>query len=216
MKDLDSARRLAQSLVRVGSGAGLKMRAVLTRMEEPLGRTIGNALETREAIEILRGEGPPEPGELGVAPPAFLNGLAEAVGELRRYLLDRLRAGETERCEALMQQMDDIYGLLITVDYPDALTGGLRRTTDVTRGIVEKTRGDLTLALRQDALEAKLARLEGCLQGDLNGRDSVPALEPSRQTAAGTESDRGASATRFEPALEPPRAARAGKDQFQA
>jgi translin len=132
-------------------------------------------VEATATLRLVRGEPLPEPGELGIAPPAFLNGLAEAVGELRRYALDRLRAGQTERCEALMQRMDEIYSLLITIDYPDALTGGLRRTTDVTRGIVEKTRGDLTLALRQDALEAKLARLEGHLQRDLNGRDAAPA-----------------------------------------
>jgi translin len=102
----------------------------------------------------------PSPVELGIAPPAFLNGLAESVGELRRFVLDRLRHGETERCEAILRAMDDIYSLLITLDYPDALTAGLRRSTDVARSIIEKTRGDLTFALRQDGLERKLAILE--------------------------------------------------------
>jgi len=90
-------------------------------------------------------------------------GLAEAVGELRRYLLDMLRRGEVEGCEQLLMAMDDIYSLLVTLDYPDALTGGLRRTTDSVRGIIEKTRGALTTALRQDelrgAIEAALQRL---------------------------------------------------------
>jgi translin len=89
-----------------------------------------------------------------------VNGLAEAAGELRRYLLDMLRRGEIEGCERLLAAMDDIYALLVTLDYPDALTGGLRRTTDSTRGILEKTRGDLTVALRQEALVAALRSAE--------------------------------------------------------
>ena len=113
---------------------------------------------------LVRGETLPDPGQLGIAPAAFLNGLAEAVGELRRYVLDRLRRGETGPCESLLRNMDDIYNLLVSLDYPDALTGGLRRTTDATRAILERTRGDLTFALRQDGLEAKLARLEQQLE----------------------------------------------------
>ena len=105
----------------------------------------------------------PPPAQLGVAAAPFLNGLAEAVGELRRYVLDRLRRGEVERCEPLLQTMDDIYSLLVTIDYPDALTGGLRRTTDAARAILERTRGDLTFALRQRELEAALQRFEGKL-----------------------------------------------------
>jgi len=102
----------------------------------------------------------PDPVTLGIAPAAFLNGLGEAVGELRRYVLDLLRRGEADACERLLAAMDDIYSLLVTLDYPDALTGGLRRTTDNTRGILEKTRGDLTLALRQEALVAALEAVE--------------------------------------------------------
>ena len=102
----------------------------------------------------------PEPSSLGIAPAAYLNGLGEAVGEARRYVLDLLRRGETDGCEWLLSAMDDIYGLLVTLDYPDALTGGLRRTTDNTRGILEKTRGDLTLALRQQALVSALQSVE--------------------------------------------------------
>lgn len=117
-------------------------------------------VEATATLHLVQGQPLPEPSRIGVDPPVFLNGLGEAVGELRRYILDRLRAGEMDRCEALLQIMDDIYSLLITLDYPDALTGGLRRTTDVARGVIEKTRGDLTFALRQDSLEKKLARLE--------------------------------------------------------
>jgi translin len=113
---------------------------------------------------LVKGAALPDPQVLGIAPAPFLNGLAEAVGELRRYLLDLLRRGEIEGCEQLLGWMDDIYSLLVTLDYPDALTGGLRRTTDSTRGILEKTRGDLTLALRQEALVEALRSAEGSLQ----------------------------------------------------
>jgi translin len=102
----------------------------------------------------------PEPEELGVGYAAYLNGLAEAVGEMRRHILDIIRRGETARCEELLEAMDDIYGVLVTMDFPDAMTGGLRRTTDSTRGILERTRGDLTVAARQWELEGKLAILE--------------------------------------------------------
>lgn len=115
-------------------------------------------------LALVRREALPDPAGLGVAPGPFLNGLAEAVGELRRYLLDLLRRGEVDGCELLLGAMDDIYSLLVTLDYPDALTGGLRRTTDNTRGIVEKTRGDLTLALRQEALVAALRVAEGSIE----------------------------------------------------
>jgi translin len=94
---------------------------------------------------------------------AYLNGLGEAVGELRRYLLDSLRDGDVARCERYLRAMDDIYDVLVTVDYPDAMTGGLRRTTDVTRGILERTRGDLTMAARQSDLERRLAAFESRL-----------------------------------------------------
>jgi translin len=105
--------------------------------------------EARTTLALLSGGAIPEPEALGVEYPAYLNGIAEAVGELRRMLLDRLRNGRYEGCEELLQAMDDIYSVLVTIDYPDAMTGGLRRTTDQTRGILEKTRGDLTMAMVQ-------------------------------------------------------------------
>ncbi len=103
--------------------------------------------------------------DLDVALPAYLNGLAEAVGELRRHLLDFLRAGEVERCEECLGVMDEVFGILVTFDYPDAMTGGLRRTTDSVRGILERTRGDLSLAVRQRDLEKRLAEFERKLDG---------------------------------------------------
>jgi translin len=111
--------------------------------------------EARTTLALLSGGKIPSPEELGVEYPAYLNGIAEAVGEMRRMILDRLRRGEFEGCEELLRAMDDIYSVLITIDFPDAMTGGLRRTTDQTRGILERTRGDLTMAiLQRDAVTA--------------------------------------------------------------
>jgi translin len=120
-------------------------------------------VEATATLRAVQGQPLPTPRELGVAAAPFLNGLGETVGELRRYVLDRLRRDDAEGCEALLQVMDDIYSLLVTVDYPDALTGGLRRTTDNVRGILERTRGDLTFALRQRELQAALRQLEARL-----------------------------------------------------
>jgi translin len=102
----------------------------------------------------------PKPKDLGIDLPPYLNGLGESVGELRRYILDALRRDDLSRCEELLGIMDEIYSLLVTVDYPDALTRGLRRTTDMVRGILERTRGDLTMSFRQRELESKLTALE--------------------------------------------------------
>lgn len=112
--------------------------------------------EARGTVAVLAGEPLPGPDDVGVDDAAWLNGLAETVGELRRHALDQLRAGHTERCEALLETMDDVYALLVSVDYPDGITGGLRRATDVARSIIERTRGDVTTALLQDRLRAAL------------------------------------------------------------
>jgi len=110
----------------------------------------------------------PTPEELSIGYAAYLNGLAEAVGELRRYLLDQLRRGSSEHCERYLNAMDDIYAVLITVDFPDAITAGLRRTTDATRGILEKTRGDLTTAVTQAQLQRSMLELQQVLEKPLN------------------------------------------------
>ncbi len=102
----------------------------------------------------------PDPNDIGVDYASYLNGLGEAAGELRRYVLDIIRHGKMERSEELLQAMEDIYSLLVTMDFPDALTGGLRRTTDMVRGVLERTRGDLTMAWRQEKLEERLKEFE--------------------------------------------------------
>lgn len=116
--------------------------------------------EARITLALVSGKPLPSPEELGVEWAAWLNGLAEAGGELRRYLLDQLRRGNVDRCEPFLAMMDDIYTALVTVDFPDAMTGGLRRNTDMVRGVLEKTRGDLTVAVRQQQLEARMIALE--------------------------------------------------------
>ncbi len=116
-------------------------------------------VEAHTTFEMLSGGAIPAPEELGVGYPAWLNGIAEAIGELRRWVLDRLRQGDFSSSEEILAAMDDIYAVLVTVDYPDAMTGGLRRTTDQSRGILERTRGDLTMAIVQErAVEAMGAR----------------------------------------------------------
>lgn len=112
--------------------------------------------EANITLAIVLGNTFPDPDTIGVSYPAYLNGLGEAVGELRRYLLDSLRRNDLSQCERLLAAMDDIYSILVTMDFPDAITYGLRRTTDSVRGILEKTRGDLTLVLRQKSLEERL------------------------------------------------------------
>jgi translin len=102
----------------------------------------------------------PEPEDLGVEHATYLQGLAEAAGELRRRCLDILRQGHSDEAEQMLSHMDDIYAVLITMDYPDAVTGGLRRLTDIVRGVTERTRGDMTISLRQEQLERSLRRLE--------------------------------------------------------
>jgi translin len=160
LEQLGEARETAQAL-----------RAALGEHSDLLyaGYTQDALKEYAEATLVyafLRGEQPPGAAELQVEPAAYLNGLAEAASELRRAILDGLRRGETARAEELLAVIDDVYGLLVTVDYPDAVTGGLRRTTDALRAVLERTRGDVTAALRQDQLTAALAAFEQRLGGE--------------------------------------------------
>jgi translin len=116
--------------------------------------------EGNVTLALVTGKPLPEPEALGVEIAAYLNGLGEAVGELRRYLLDSMRGGDLSRGEELLSAMDDIYSVLVAMDFTDAITGGLRRTTDMVRGVLERTRSDLTLAMRQKDLETRLEKLE--------------------------------------------------------
>ena len=117
-------------------------------------------VEAHMLYAFVQGEEWPGPEELGVPAPAYLKGVAEAASELRRFALDLIRRGRTTEGEPYLAVMDEVYSHLVTVDFPDALTGGLRRTTDMLRGVLERTRGDMTIAVRQEALQAALRDFE--------------------------------------------------------
>ncbi len=117
-------------------------------------------VEASIVYAIVTGRPLPGPRELNVPEAAYLNGLAEAATELRRRILDLIRTDRFEEAERLLQAMDEIYEVLITMDYPDAITGNLRRATDVVRGTLERTRGELTLSLREHRLQQALQRME--------------------------------------------------------
>lgn len=117
--------------------------------------------EANIVLALVANEPLPEPEALGVEYAAYLNGLGEAASEMRRRCLDIIRHDHSAEAERLLTAMDDIYSLLVTVDYPDAITGGLRRTTDLVRGVTERTRGDLTMSLRQQRLQEELRNFEG-------------------------------------------------------
>jgi translin len=117
-------------------------------------------VEARSVFAFVTGESLPLPADLSVPPAAYLKGLAEAASEMRRHSLDLMRRNDLDRAEEMLVIMDDVYSQLTTVDFPDAITGGLRRTTDMLRGVVQRTRGDLTTALRQELMREALRDFE--------------------------------------------------------
>lgn len=136
-------------------------------------------VEARVTCALIRHQPLPSPEELGIVPHTYLNGLAEVIGELRRRILDILRHGYSEEVETLLSHMDNIFSVLVTMDYPDAITYGLRRQTDVARAIIERTRGDVTFSLRGEHLERSISRLAG----QLPGGESLPSAPGSRMPA---------------------------------
>ena len=120
---------------------------------------IKEAVEAQLTVALIRGQKLPTPAELEVEYPAYVNGLTETLGELRRRCLDLLRPGYNQEVERLLRCMDDVFTELVTMDFPDAITDGLRRRTDLARGIIERTRADITVAFRQSELEDALKRL---------------------------------------------------------
>jgi translin len=127
-------------------------------------------VEANVTCALIQSQGLQTPEELGVEDSTYLNGLAEVVGELRRRILDILRHGYSQEAERLLSHMDDIYSVLVTMDYPDAITNGLRRQTDLARSIIEKTRGDVTFSLRGEDLSQAIRQLSSQLNG---GPDEV-------------------------------------------
>jgi translin len=116
-------------------------------------------------VVVNGGKDVPTPEELGVEDAPYLNGMAEAIGEARRHVLDLLREGRVDEGDAMLVSMEDLYAVLVTIDYPDAITGNLRRSTDVSRSLLEKTRGDLAVARvsqdLHDALERHAREVRG-------------------------------------------------------
>jgi translin len=123
-------------------------------------------VEANVTCALIQNQALQTPEDLGVEYATYLNGLAEVVGELRRRILDILRSGYSQEAERLLSHMDDIYSVLVTMDYPDAITNGLRRQTDNVRGIVEKTRGDVTFSLRGEDLTQAISTLSRQLNGN--------------------------------------------------
>ena len=113
-------------------------------------------VEAEVLFAIVAGEEVPTPEHLNVPDAAYLGGLAEAATELRRHILDLMRHQRLAEAETLLNWMDDIYDNLILISYPDAITGNLRRQVDVLRGVLERTRGDLTLTWEHERLRAAL------------------------------------------------------------
>lgn len=154
--------------VKLLSEAGGLLRAMVADLREHLdifyaGFVADAQKEYAEAAltyALIKREPLPTPESLQIEWAPYLNGLGETIGEMRRYVLDRMRLGKLETCEALLSDMDEIYALLTTLDYPDAITGNLRRTTDAARGILEKTRGDLTLGVCQARLNVAMERVQ--------------------------------------------------------
>lgn len=121
--------------------------------------------EAKITLALAQGQPFPAPEDIGVEYAAYLNGLAEAAGELRRRSLDKIRSGHSQESERLLAAMDDIYDVLVTMDFPDAITGGLRRNTDMVRGVLERTRGDITVSYREADLKAAMEGLREQLKG---------------------------------------------------
>jgi translin len=164
---LDEARGLAEALKRDLAGHPDLFHAGYTQ------DALKEFVEANVTCALIQDQPLLTPQDLAVDDATYLNGLAEVVGELRRRTLDILRHGYSQEAERLLGCMDDIYSVLVTMDYPDAITNGLRRQTDVARGIIEKTRGDITISLRGEHLEQAIGRLSSQLGGS-------PDSDPSR------------------------------------
>ncbi len=152
-QNLDEARKIVQVLKTNLGGFPELFYAGYTQ------DAIKEFAEASITVALVENLALPAPEDLGVEYATYLNGLAEAAGELRRRCLDIIRKGYDEEAGRLLDCMDEIYETLVTMDYPDAVTNGLRRQTDVTRSILERTRGDLTISLREQHLEEVMQNL---------------------------------------------------------
>jgi translin len=159
----------AEQLLSTAKQAAAAMKADIAAHPELYytGYTQDSLKELTEAccvFAIVQGKPIPSPEEIEIDEAAYLNGLAEAASELRRRALDLIRRDRVEEAERMLTAMDDIYAQLVTIDFPDALTGGLRRTTDTLRAVLERTRGDLTTTLQQEKLQKALREMESVMR----------------------------------------------------
>jgi translin len=155
----------AEQLLNTARQAAAAMKADIAAHPELYytGYTQDSLKELTEAccvFAIVQHKPIPTPEEIEIDQAAYLNGLAEAASELRRRALDLIRRDRVDEAESMLTAMDDIYAQLVTIDFPDALTGGLRRTTDTLRAVLERTRGDLTTTLQQEKLQKALREME--------------------------------------------------------
>jgi len=154
----DSRASLDEGLVAVQDHADIRHAGYLQDAQKEYA-------EANLTRSLVQGGDLPSPSDLGVEDAAYLNGMSEAIGEGRRRVLDLLRTGAVEEAEQLLDEMEEMYGVLITMDYPDAITMNLRRSTDVARSLIEKTRGDLSVAVVQqdlrEALDRHAERMDG-------------------------------------------------------
>ncbi len=111
---------------------------------------------------ILEGEKLPTPKECGVTDTAYLLGLGDVVGELRRFALTALRDGDVASASHSLERMERILDSLMRFDYPTALIA-LKRKQDVARSLIEKTRGEVAVAARSHELAKKIDSLHGKL-----------------------------------------------------
>ena len=142
-------------------------------------------VEAHLLFAVVRGGPMPQPASLRVTGSTYLRGMSEAATEMRRFVLDLMRQGEIAQAEPYLDFMDEVYSLLITVDFPDSITDGLRRHTDVLRTVLERTRGDLTISFRQEQMRVALRSLEARLGADLGDMELSTASGDSAQEMDG-------------------------------
>jgi translin len=164
--ELDRARGLiADSRAAIEEGLEASATQPVVRWAGYLADAEKEYAEANVTLALVSGVPIPTPRDLSVGDAPYLNGIAEAIGEGRRHILDLLRAHDVTRAEVVLRELEDLYAVLVTIDYPDAITGNLRRSTDVARSLIEKTRGDLSIAFVQRDLHEALDRHARELRG---------------------------------------------------
>jgi translin len=177
---LADARAAAAEMVEALAGSPMLYHAGYTQ------DALKELVEAHLLFAVVRGTAMPQPAMLHVTGPTYLRGMSEAATEMRRFVLDLMRQGKIAEAEPYLDFMDEVYSLLITVDFPDSITDGLRRHTDVLRTVLERTRGDLTISFRQEQMRLALRSLEAHLGIEAGGLlESSAADEPGSDDKAG-------------------------------